>query len=64
MKSYIYIQDEEITISINLPYVKVARENLTRILKPRRQDLISILKTLCVNYFVKPKGQVTTQHHI
>ena len=49
------IQEEEIKMSINLPYVEGTSEKLRRILRSHKKNQHSILKTRCVNSFVNLK---------
>ena len=48
-------QEEEIKMSINLPYVEGTSEKLRRILRSHKKNQHSILKTRCVNSFVNLK---------
>ena len=49
------IQEEEINMSINLPYVEGTSEKLRRILRSHKKDRLSTLKRRCVNLFVNQK---------
>ena len=50
-----YIQEEDIRMSINLPYIEGTSEKLRRILRSQKVTSTSTPKTLCVNSFVNLK---------
>ena len=54
------IQEEEIRMSINLPYVEGISEKLWCTLRSHK-DQLSTLKTLCVSSFVNLKIEQTTE---
>ena len=49
------IQEVEIKISLNLPYVEGSTENYSVHSDLTKYDPLSTLKTLCINYFVNQK---------
>ena len=54
-------EEEEIRMSIDLPYVKGTSENLRRILRSSKLRYTSYTKSTLLKLLCKPKGRVATE---